>query len=158
DDIWVNVMADLSSHTGMNTTARQYIRALKSIGARLTTIDSSGGTQPEGGDCRVTARQHQKEINLICCEVASHFDLRARYGEALFRGRYTVGVWLWELSEFPKQWCDRFAYYDEIWAPTSFIASVVSRVSPLPVVHMPFILEPRHPGSRPTGRERLGIP
>src|SRR5262249_25060966 len=96
-------------------------------------------------------------INLICCEVASHFSVRSHLGDGFFRNRYNIGIWLWESLNFPTDWYDRFAYYDEIWAPTSFIASALSPVSPIPIVRMPFVLEPQTAGARSVGRRRLGI-
>jgi glycosyltransferase involved in cell wall biosynthesis len=96
-------------------------------------------------------------INLICCDIASHFAVRSRLGEEFFQGRYNIGVWLWECPDFPKRWYDRFAYYDEIWAPTSFIASALAPIAPVPVIRMPFAIERQAPASRAAGRRRLNL-
>src|SRR5215813_3788148 len=128
DEKSVNIVGDLSNCTGMKSTAERYCCALNSAGVNVAMIDAFSGTvappQPTG---------HAK-VNLICCEVASHFSIRDHLGEAFFRDRYNIGVWLWESPNFPQKWYDRFAYYDEIWAPTSFIASALSPISPIPVV------------------------
>jgi glycosyltransferase involved in cell wall biosynthesis len=126
----------------------------KSIGVPVTLIDLSQQTVAESINAPAAGKF---EINLICCDVASHFSMRARRGEDFFRDRYNIGVWLWESPHFPKQWYDRFVYYDEIWAPTSFIASALSPISPVPVVQVPFVLEPAISGLRIDGRRRLGI-
>jgi hypothetical protein len=145
--IAVNIVGDFQSKTGMRTTAERYMRALESIGVTVKAIDASARA-PSQGDA---------DINLICCEVASHFSIRSRFGDDFFRDRYNIGVWLWETQCFPNEWYDRFLYYDEIWAPTSFIASALSPISPVPVVRMPVVLEPGAPGNRSAGRGRLGI-
>jgi glycosyltransferase involved in cell wall biosynthesis len=144
--IGVNIVGDFESNTGMRTTAARYMRALESIGATVKAIDASERA-PDAGHANV---------NLICCEVASHFSIRSRFGDEFFRDRYNIGIWLWETQCFPNEWYDRFVYYDEIWAPTSFIASALSPISPVPVVRVPVVLEPGAPGNRSAGRSRLG--
>jgi glycosyltransferase involved in cell wall biosynthesis len=151
-ELSVNVIADLSAGTGMRASAERYMRALQWIGVNTTLIDASGtGVVPRPPGDRF-------EVNLVCCEVASHFSVREKLGSDLFRGRYNIGIWLWESTRFPQKWYDRFAYYDEVWAPSAFIASTLSPISPIPVVRMPLALEPEVTGSRMNGRQRLQIP
>ena len=59
------------------------------------------------------------------------------FGPGFFANRYNIGVWHWELPEFPDIWSDSLELVDEIWAPTRFIRDSLSAVSPVPVVHMP---------------------
>lgn len=54
---------------------------------------------------------------------------------------YNIGVWHWELPELPDMWIDAAAPLDEIWAPSAFIQSAVSRKVTIPVVHMPHGVE-----------------
>jgi glycosyltransferase involved in cell wall biosynthesis len=60
------------------------------------------------------------------------------FGEKFFRDRYTVGVWAWELEEFPDVFMEAFDYVQEVWTPSWFIHQAVAEKSPVPVVHMPF--------------------
>jgi glycosyltransferase involved in cell wall biosynthesis len=78
-------------------------------------------------------------------------------GAELFEGRYNIGAWAWELPRFPEKWYDRFAYYDEIWVSTSFIANALAPISPVPVVRIPPVLTSKTVGSRESGRRRLGV-
>jgi glycosyltransferase involved in cell wall biosynthesis len=50
---------------------------------------------------------------------------------------YNIGVWHWELPELPDEWIASAAPLDEIWAPSAFVQSAVSRKVTIPVVHMP---------------------
>lgn len=52
--------------------------------------------------------------------------------------RYNIGIWLWELSEFPDEWCDAFALVDEIWAPSHFNCESIAKKSPVPVKLIPY--------------------
>jgi len=164
DEIAVNLVGDFSGHTGMSATADGYLRALEYATVNVTAIDVSSRARAaatsvrSGGQLRPAdvSNTRRTAINLICCEVASHFSVRSRLGNDFFRGGYNIGIWLWESENFPSEWYDRFAYYDEIWAPTSFVASALSPVSPIPIVRMPFVLEPETAGSRVAGRRSLG--
>lgn len=78
------------------------------------------------------------------------------YGQALFAGRYNIGVFAWELSGFPAAWHDSFQHLDELWAPSRFIQDALDAASDLPVVHMPFVVEPGAPGKYT--RSAFGLP
>ena len=62
--------------------------------------------------------------------------------QQLLDRRYNIGAWAWELPRFPDRWYDRFAYYDEIWVGSSFIASAIAPISPIPVIRIPPVLAP----------------
>ena len=100
---------------------------------------------------------HLYDVNLVCVDAAQHFAIMSRIGADFFEGRYNIGAWAWELPRFPEKWYDRFAYYDEIWVTTAFIANTLAPVSPVPVVRIPPVLTPATRASRNSGRRRLGV-
>jgi glycosyltransferase involved in cell wall biosynthesis len=151
EDLCVNLVGDAGGYTGMSATVERYAQALETTGAKIRMID------PRKSQSTPEVRAGTLEINLICCEIASYFSVRSSLGEDFFRNRYNIGVWLWEAPNFPAEWFDRFAYHDELWAPSSFIATALSPVSPVPVVRMPYVLEPKMFGSRLEGRRRLAL-
>ncbi len=55
-----------------------------------------------------------------------------------FDGRYTVGVWLWELEDIPAAWHEQLKCVDELWAPSDFIADALKKVAPVPVTTIPY--------------------
>jgi glycosyltransferase involved in cell wall biosynthesis len=60
---------------------------------------------------------------------------------SLFATGYRIACWHWELPEFPDAWIPSAAPFDEIWAPSLFVLSAVSRKVSIPVIHMPHGLE-----------------
>src|SRR2546422_4344807 len=44
----------------------------------------------------------------------------------LFRSRYNIGYWPWELSNVPQYWRHAFDYVDEVWAISPFLQDVFS--------------------------------
>ena len=58
-------------------------------------------------------------------------------GNSFVKGRYNIGYWVWELSGFPEAWVGTLEYFNEIWCPSRFIQSAVSKCSTGSVVYMP---------------------
>jgi glycosyltransferase involved in cell wall biosynthesis len=155
----VNVTGYLRTESGVGDLARRYVRALRALDVPLSLTDVSqlSGNRAEDRalDSFVPPAQAH-DVNLVCIDVHQHYALFRERGTAWLDGRYNIGVWLWELEQFPEKWRDRFAYYDEIWAPSSFIANALAPISPVPVVTMPAVLTPAARGSRERGRARIG--
>ena len=55
--------------------------------------------------------------------------------------RYNIGYWVWELTEFPDKWVHFFDYFNEIWTPSNFSASVISKKANCPVITVPHSIE-----------------
>lgn len=69
-------------------------------------------------------------------------DAFTHLGADCYAGRYNIGYWAWELSQFPDAWQGAFRDLDEIWAPSRFIQQAVADKAPCPVVWMPLAVEP----------------
>jgi glycosyltransferase involved in cell wall biosynthesis len=154
----VNVGGYLRTESGVGSAARRYVRALRFLGIPLALKDTSAVSGNRAEDSSLTAfdADYPYGINIVCGDIERHFAMMAHLGEDFFRDRYNIGVWNWELPRFPEKWCDRFAYYDEIWVGSSFIANALTPISPLPVVRIPPVLTTETLGSRVRGRRRLG--
>ena len=63
-------------------------------------------------------------------------------GATHLRGRHRVGVWFWEVEDFPEELWPAFDLVDEVWVATEFMQRAIGAVSPKPVVHMPIPLFP----------------
>lgn len=155
----LNLIGYLRTESGVGSAARAYLRALRQLDLPLALCDVSAlqTNRSEDGSILQIDAAHPHDINLVCADVELHYAIMAHVGEDLFNSRYNIGIWAWELTNFPKKWFDRFAYYDEIWVGTSFIAEVLAPISPVPVVRIPPVLTVAVPGSRSDGRNRLGV-
>jgi len=62
-------------------------------------------------------------------------------------GKYNIGIWYWELSEFPERFAPALGLVDEIWTTSTFIADTLAKVSSAPVVKItyPLIMPRRIP-------------
>jgi glycosyltransferase involved in cell wall biosynthesis len=155
----VNVTGYLRDESGWGEAARGYIRALRSLRIPVALNDLSELSSNRSEDRTLTTFDagHPYDVNLVCIDAAQHFAIMSHIGANLFEGRFNIGAWAWEMPRFPEKWYDRFAYYDEIWVTSSFIANVLAPISPVPVVRIPPVLTSGTRGSREDGRRRLGV-
>jgi glycosyltransferase involved in cell wall biosynthesis len=155
----INVSGYFRTESGVGAAVRGYVRALRHLGAPLALEDLSDLNINRAEDRTLTRfdADHPYEVNLVCADVEQHFALLSHLGEEYFDDRYNIAIWAWELPRFPKKWYDRFAYYDEIWVGTSFVANALAPVAPIPVVRIPPVLTMVTAGSREEGRRRLGV-
>jgi glycosyltransferase involved in cell wall biosynthesis len=153
----INVTGYLRTESGVGDVARRYVRALRHLNLPIALNDVSAlsGNRADDESLGSFESACPHDMNLVCIDVQQQYALLERMGGRWFDGAYNIGVWLWELPEFPERWRDRFAYYDEIWAPSTFIAQVLGPISPVPVVTMPLVLTPEVRGCRQRGRDRL---
>jgi glycosyltransferase involved in cell wall biosynthesis len=156
----INVAGYLRTESGVGAAGRGYVRAAQALGipVALRDLSSLSGNRALDATHDRYADRLPYDVNLVCIDVEPHFAALAELGPDFLQGRYNVGIWAWELPEFPQKWHDRFAWYDEIWVASSFIANALSPVSPIPVVRVPPVLTPKAgaEGSRERGRRRLG--
>jgi GT2 family glycosyltransferase/glycosyltransferase involved in cell wall biosynthesis/SAM-dependent methyltransferase len=156
--IGVNLCGYLRNESGVGAAARSYARVLEHLEVPLSLRDVSDLSVNRSGDNSIGGFHlaHDHPVNLICVNADQHFVVR-RQDPAFFEGRYNIGVWWWELPTFPDEWRDRFEHYDELWAGTSFIATTLAPISPIPVVRVPPLFGDHQPGDRAAGRSRLGV-
>jgi glycosyltransferase involved in cell wall biosynthesis/SAM-dependent methyltransferase len=153
----VNVAGYLRAELGVGEVARQIIAALDTQRIPLAPVGlhapNSRAGHDFGADRDIAA---PFDINLICVNADGLPGFAHEAGPGFFAGRHSVGVWWWELSEFPERWHDSFELVDEIWVGSRFVADALTAVSPVPVMSFPL------PVTVPDGigpdRAALGLP
>ena len=98
----------------------------------------------------------QHAVNLFFLNADEMPSAWEHYGARWFGGRYNIGCFAWELSHYPEPWKASLQHLQELWAPTEFIRQALLPATTLPVVHMPFVIEPGPPG--PHTRADFGLP
>jgi glycosyltransferase involved in cell wall biosynthesis len=143
----VSVSGYLRDESGWGAAARGYVRALRRLGVPTRLEDFSALTSNRSGDDTMTSGDALEDwdVNLMCIDAGQHFAVLSRAGDHFFDHRYNIGAWAWELQRFPERWYDRFAYYDEIWVGSSFIAAALAPISPIPVIRIPPVMAPLTP-------------
>ncbi len=155
----VNVCGYLRNESGLGAAARGYIRALEFLGVPVSLKDLSHLSVNRSEDNSLSGldRGPVHDVSVFCVNADQHFRIMDELGMEFFRHRYNIGIWAWELPRFPEEWYDCFAYYNEIWVASSFIANALAPVSPIPIVRIPPVLNRPSVGSRLHGRRHLGV-
>lgn len=95
-------------------------------------------------------------INIFHMNADALQNAAGHFGEGLFRKRYNVGYWHWELPDFPDEWTPGFNLVQEVWVPSLFVQDSVSRKSTVPVVRMPHCIQVKVPTH--LNRASFGLP
>ena len=153
----VNLAGFYRAELGIGEVARQIVSALDTEGVPVAQVGLSTPHSREGHRHLHTGfGAHPYPVNLICVNADGTPGFRASLGEDFFRGRYSIGVWWWEVSRFPERFAGAFEALDEVWTGSTHVADAVSRVSPLPVVKVTMPVELPEPP--PVSRAELGLP
>jgi glycosyltransferase involved in cell wall biosynthesis len=76
-------------------------------------------------------------ITLQCINPPSALEVLAVAGADNILGKHNIVYGYWELARCPQAWKQYVELFDEVWAPTKFIADAFAGFTDLPVVHMP---------------------
>jgi glycosyltransferase involved in cell wall biosynthesis len=80
----------------------------------------------------------------------------ATRGSLIVRDRYNVGLWAWELGQFPQPWRSATKMVNEIWVSSEFERSSIEAITDKPVRKIPLAV--RASPSRNYSREEFGLP
>ena len=97
------------------------------------------------------------DVSLLCVN-ADHTKLLAeQVGPEFFAERRMIGVWFWEVEDFPPSMIEAFEFVDEVWVASDFVLEAVASVAPKPVRKFPLpVVVPSVPEGIP--RAALGLP
>ena len=139
----VNVAAYVSANLGLGEAGRMVIRSLNSCQVDTRIIDCS---REEKDTSLNPAWPLHNEFHYKASIFAVNAD-RTLWAHEVYRPRfkgrhYNIGFWNWELPEWPDRWCSSFGCVDEVWAPSSFCREAIAEKSPVPVITMPYCIDP----------------
>ncbi|MCL5125595.1 MAG: glycosyltransferase [Deltaproteobacteria bacterium] len=154
----LNVIGYLTAELGLGEAARSTIRSAAAAGISVSAINFTDGCNSRmyesvGSDIDKAPRHF---VNLAHVNADQTSALLQKMGPQFFSGRYNVGYWMWETTEFPSEYLKSFEFYDEIWTASEFCREVLARKSPKPVLKMPHSIYLNQPNR--ASRLELGLP
>ncbi len=154
----VNVVGYFRSEVGTGEAARQVVSALEARGIPVLPIHGQTIPLSRQGHSYETATPANAvfPVNVICMNADALPEFAGQAGPQFFAGRYSVGLWFWEVCRFPERWRGSFSLLEEVWAPTKHVAAALEQLATVPVtvVRMPV----RAPSFEPRSRAELGLP
>lgn len=154
----VNVVGYLRGELGIGESARLLVSALRAAGVPHA---------PVAVDRHLTSRQRTAEpdqapperhfdTTILCVNADLTPAVAADVPQVLDRS-YRIGMWYWEVEDFPASQHGGFAAVDEVWVATEFVRSAIEPHSPVPVRTLTPPLPQR--GTEPAlTRADLGLP
>jgi glycosyltransferase involved in cell wall biosynthesis len=154
----VNVVGYFRSEVGTGEAARQLVSALETKAIPVLPIHGQTIPLSRQGHSYETATPADAvfPVNVICMNADALPEFAGQAGPEFFAGRYSVGLWFWEVGRFPERWRGSFSLLEEVWAPTKHVAGALERLATVPVtiVRIPV----QAPSFEPRSRAELGLP
>ena len=135
----VNLIGYIRSEHGLGEAARLTAKCMEASGINWVAYDFEIGNSSKKNDntYKEKIKDYIKyDISIININ-ADQFPVLYRNMPSELWDTYKIGVWYWELPEFPDKYIGAFLGVDEIWAPSKFIADCLKKYAPCPVYHMP---------------------
>lgn len=137
----INVIGPLDKVSGLGVSARGYLEGLRAAG--MTALGCRAQQREfaiQKSTTSATALPAYREnasINIVHMNGDTLPIMIKEGGEDLFRGKYNIAVWYWELPTLRSEWQVSMKYFHEFWAPTPFIARTLSKSTAKPVRLVP---------------------
>lgn len=154
----INVVGYFRAELGVGEAARLLINALEAAGVSYNAIANSNTLSRQSHSFDESqAVGRDADINIVCVNADQTPAFAQKAGQRFFEGRYTIGVWFWEVEDFPPAYYGAIHHVDEVWVASQFIHDTLAKISPKPVFKFDLpILKPVI--DLTASRETLGLP
>ncbi|MET1081390.1 MAG: glycosyltransferase family 4 protein [Pseudomonas sp.] len=153
----INLIGYLHAESGVGEAARASLRAIRGSGLPYALIDYRLGNISRMGEVlEGHTNQAYYPINLMHVNADQSRIAREHLGSELFRDRYTIGYWYWEMPVFPEFLHFAYDQVDEIWVSTEYNRIAISQFTDKPVTVIPPAIEVNI--EKPLSREELHLP
>lgn len=157
DERGVNLFGYFSAELGMGQYGRLLVEAARLAEIPNSTHRSVRTVSRQGAEFTSSDSSTLYPINIAVIN-ADQFALWTNdVGEDVVKDRYVVGVWAWELDEFPEQYSSAFDLVDEVWAISAFTRIGIQAMTDKPVHVLPYPV-PAVTAVKPLEHGSIGIP
>jgi glycosyltransferase involved in cell wall biosynthesis len=169
----VRLVGYLQAELGMGELGRAMDAALRAAGEPVVTVTETvtssrqrhrhgapvppaGGGRAVGEDGAATQDPGTGDVNLVCVNADRLPVVVDRLGGAFIRGRHTIGVWAWEVEQFPGVLHGSARLVDEVWTCSAHARRAIAAAVDVPVHTVPPPVLESAPSRR--SRQDLGLP
>ncbi|MEK0313653.1 glycosyltransferase family 4 protein [Cohnella sp. 56] len=140
----INLVGYARAEMGIGESCRLAARAISTTELPFGIINFGGASTARVSDNSWAHKELESpryNVNILHVNAEQMVEVYTKYGSSLFKDRYNIGYWHWELPIFPDEWLDGFKFAHEIWAPTKFVADAIAAKTELPVIIIPHGIE-----------------
>jgi len=152
----VQVSGYLTAEAGVGEAARRVLAAVAHAKLPHSVLTYDRTPSRRGHPLtEVSGDDHAYDINLICVNADQLPSFNHDMGAPFREGRYTVGLWWWEVDRFPERYRPALDIADEVWVGSEFVRASIARTTDKPVLTLPVPVTAPVPS--PGTRARLGL-
>jgi glycosyltransferase involved in cell wall biosynthesis len=142
----VNVVGHFAAESGIGESARLLVSALRAgrVPHELVGYTGSAARQADPFGTHESS-DATRDVNVVCINADELPPFVQGPGRTLFDGRPTVGLWMWEVDEFPSTMAAAARYVDEVWMGSEHAAASVRGAVDVPVFTFPLPVVPLDP-------------
>ena len=140
----INYVAYIRAQMGLGQGGRLIAKAIDKSEIPFLIIDTKVGNPFNHNDMsweHKIKKSPEYSINIYHINPEQMPPLQLSLPSDMSDKRYNIGIWLWELPDFPDEWCGAFSLVDEVWAPSVFNCESIRKKSPVPVSLIPYGIE-----------------
>lgn len=153
----VNVVGLLEGACGIGDAARRYVEAFSKTSVPYATFAYHGHGSPHFPYEHHRGDRYAYDTNLFVInpDLLRYFGMIA--GSELWKQRYTIGLWFWELETIPPRVLEALPLVNELWVSTRFLEQAFSACVDKPVRRIPLPVR-RREGVPARTKSELGLP
>ncbi|MCD7736739.1 MAG: hypothetical protein LUI07_07250, partial [Lachnospiraceae bacterium] len=156
----INLIGPIDCATGLGQSFRLLVDVIDELGIPYIIYNFEQYTENHIDVIRYRDRIQEElkyGINLWHVNPSEFAEAYATVGKGVFDRHYNIAFWLWELEEFPDEWCPYIHLLNEIWTPSEFISNAIRKKSCCPVYTVPYHVTAQANTKR-FGRKYFGLP
>lgn len=156
DAFGVNLLGYLTAELGLGEMGRIVHEALEAAGVPVASVVEEHTVSNRTSLRRpATLGRPRFPVSIVAVNADQTRAVLAAHPE-VGQGRYRIGLWAWELEDFPAWLHDAFDLVDEVWTVSEFCREALARYAPVPVRAIPVPV--RDPGEPVARARRPGDP
>ena len=155
----VNLYGYAYGELGIGEDIRQMSIALQSQGIPVCILNFQPGSnisQADRSADSLIVTEPRYGINIFCMTGIETTRYVCEKGLSALEGRYNIGLWPWELPDWPESCRHAYACVDEIWGISEYTARAHRHAAPRPVMPMSLPVELGVVGEQ--NRSDFGLP
>jgi glycosyltransferase involved in cell wall biosynthesis len=137
----IQVAGYFKAEMGVGELGRNTVKAVQATGIPYSTLTDTDVIHRQDLDFNESVGGAHS-VNIVCVNADSLEHFAFRMGHEYFRDRYTIGVWAWELEEFPAEFDPSFELVDEVWGCSKFTRDAIASRGMKDVYALPITIVP----------------
>ncbi len=126
----LNLIGLLSAQLGVGEHARLFARTVRDARIPFALVDHDATVNERDpallAGIGATAMGFRYDVDVVLVNADQTGSALARYGRPGREGRPTIGLWAWEVPEFPERMHDAFNHVDEVWVLSEFVRAALA--------------------------------